>query len=243
MNTITRILSLSALAAFAPPNDNGGDAAPGEAETAPAPANAGEKKRKAVSERIVLDAKGEEADTYVGAFGARYKSLSEEGTVAEVNFKAPEAGLPEGVELLPQEMIEALAAFGWLTLAGNVTNTIRNGTPKADGPQTEKEALDAWLADLFAGNWTKASGEVEPGMGLLAEAVARTLSDNDKKDRTSPESIAKVKDWLAGLDKDARKKWRNDLRVKRHQSAITAERNAKRAEGVTGALPEAPEDI
>lgn len=241
MNTITRILPLSALATFAPPNDQGGEPAPADGGGDAAPA--AEKKRKAVSERIVLDAKGEEADTYSGAFGGRYKSLSEEGTIAEIYFKPLDENMPEGVDVLAPEMVYALAAFGWLTLAGNVTNTIRNGTPKADGPQTEKEALEAWLADLHAGNWTKASGEVEPGMGLLAEAVARTLSDNDKKDRTSPEAVAKVKGWLEGLDKDARKKWRNDLRVKRHQSAITAERNAKRAEGVTAALPEAPEDV
>jgi hypothetical protein len=213
-------------------------------ESAPAPASeAAKPKKQKVSDRIVLDASGEEADTYVGATGILYKSVSEPGTEARIYFKTPTAGLPDGVSPLPQDMIEALAAFGALTLAGNVTNVIRNGTPKADGPQTEKEALDAWLADLYAGNWTKASGEVEPGLGLLAEAVARTLSDNDKKDRTSPESIAKVKDWLAGLDKDARKKWRGDLRVKRHQTAIQNERATKNAANVTAALPDAPTDI
>jgi hypothetical protein len=227
------------------PNDNETPATTEAAATADAAATAKPKKQK-VSERIVLGADNTESDTYVGATGALYKSVSEKGADAVVYFKMPTSGLPEGAEppkLLPTEMVEALAAFGFLTLAGNVTNVIRNGTPKADGPQTEADALAAWLEDLFAGNWTKASGEVEPGMGLLAEAVARTLSDNDKKDRTSPEAIAKVKDWLAGLDKEARAKWRGDLRVKRHQTAIHNERAAKRAEGVTSALPDAPTDI
>ena len=216
--------------------------APATGEAAPA-ADA-KAKRKAVSERIVLDLAGEEADTYVNAAGVLYKSLSEAGTEARIWFDTPTAGLPEGAQTMPPEMVKALAAFGALTLAGNVTNVIRNGTPKADGPQTEREALDAWLADLYAGNWTKASGEVEPGIGLLAEAVARTLSDNDKKDRTAPEAIAKVKGWLEGLDKDARKTWRNDLRVKRHQTSIQAERAAKRAEGAGATpMPEAPADI
>lgn len=208
-------------------------------------AEPGEKKRGKVSNRIVLGPDREEADSYMGAYGAKYESLSEPGAIAEVLFKPLASNARDNDKLLPEEAIFALAAFGFTTLAGNVTNTIRNGTVKTGGPTTEKEALDEWLAELFAGNWTKTSGEVEPGLGLLAEAVARTLSDNDRKDRSSPESIAKVKDWLAGLDKDARKTWRNDLRVKRHQAAIQAERAAKRLESAAtpAPMPEAPADI
>lgn len=222
-------------------NDTDTSAAPATDSAPDAPAK---EKKKAVSKRIVLGPDRAESDTWTGAYGLRYESLSEPGAVAELIFRPFTSNGTENDKGLPEEMIYALAAFGGLTLAGNVTNVIRNGTPKADGPQTEREALEQWVADLMDGNWTKTSGEVEPGMGELAEAVARTLSDNDKKDRTSAESIAKVKDWLAGLDKDARAKWRGDLRVKRHQAAIRKEKaDARAANAPVAPLPDVPTDL
>ncbi len=218
MKYLSRTLPFAPLVAFAPPNDEAGSAPATETEAAPVPAK---DKRAKVSNRIVLDKDGEEADSYIDSYGFKYESLSEPGTLLEVLFKSLAEGKrgavegfdPSAEQLLPLESIYALAAFGGLTLAGNVTNTIRNGEPKADGPQTEREALEQWIADLMAGNWTKATGEIEPGLGLLAQAVARTLSENDKKDRTADEAVTKVKDWLTSLDKDARKKWRADVRV------------------------------
>lgn len=227
-----------------PPNDGPttDSAAP---DAAPAPAATAPTKRAKVSERVVLDAKREEADTYINATGFSYRSLSEPGTSLEVLFRPvdPDKAL-DSDKVLPMESIYALAAFGGLTLAGNVTNSIRNGEPKADGPQTEREALEAWISDLFDGNWTKATGEVEPGLGLLAAAVARTLTENDGKDRTSDEAIAKIKAWLSDVDKETRKKWRADKRVQRHSAAITAERKAAAAATSPATpLPEVPTDI
>lgn len=236
-NTLKNSLSLAASAMFSP-QDGAAEPAPAE-PTAPA-----EKKSSKVSNRIILGKDRKEADQYTDAYGFRYESLSEPGANCEAWFREPDGGFLESDKVLPADSIYALATAGALTYSGNATNTIRNGTPKADGPQTEKEALDQWLQNLMDGNWTKASGEIEPGMAELAEAVARTLSDNDKKDRSSDEALAKVKDYLSNLDKDARGKWRGDLRVKRHIAAIRKEKADKRAAAAPAApLPEISADL
>lgn len=202
--------------------------------SAPAPAAAAaEKKRAAVSKRVLLDATGKETDDYIGAGGFKYESLSEPGTSVTAMF--------EGEGALPMATIFGLAAFGGLTLAGNVTNTIRNGEPKADGPQTEREALEAWLRELVAGNWTRPTGEVEIGIGLLAEAVARHFTAKDGKTRDA-DAVAKILDWLKGLDKDTRKGWKQDPGVQVHMKRIQTERAEAKAAaaGAAGgmAMPE-----
>jgi hypothetical protein len=208
-------------------------------ETAEAPAAAKESKRKAVSKRILLDANGAETDDIIGAGGFRYESLSEPGTSITAMFS--------GEDALPQASILALAAFGGTTLAGNVTNTIRNGEPKAGGPQTEREALEAWLKELREGNWTRPTGEVDPGMGLLAQAVARhfdsvkPLASGEKRGETE---ISKIKDWLAGLDKETRAGWRKDPKVAAHIARINLEKKeAAAANAGEAATPDVPADL
>lgn len=206
---------------------------------AEAPATAKEPKRKAVSKRILLDANGAETDDYIGAGGFRYESLSEPGTAITAMFS--------GEDALPQASILALAAFGGTTLAGNVTNTIRNGEPKAGGPQTEREALDAWLKELRDGNWTRPTGEVDPGMGQLAAAVARhfdTVKPLPSGEARGEAEVAKIKDWLAGLDKETRAGWRKDPKVAAHIARINLERKeAAAANAGDTATPEVPADL
>ena len=138
-----------------------------------------------VSERIVLDESGDSQDSYLDAGGFCYHSLVDDYK-AEVLFSE-----------LPQSVVNGLAAFGALTLAGNTTNTVRNG--KNSRWTTEKDALDAWVADLRAGNWTSESGEVEAGAKLLAEAVARVKSQHDGQTR-GEDAIAKIEAWLLAHD-------------------------------------------
>lgn len=197
-------------------------------ETAPA-ATAEKKKKAKVSDRFWIDAEGKETNEVDNVVGFKYVSVSEPGALAEARFTGDGA--------LPTSVIYGLAAFGGLTLAGNVTNTIRNGEPKADGPQTEKEALEIWIKELLEGNWTRPTGEVDPGLGLLAQAVARHFDEvkplpDGAKRVGNDENMAKVMDWLKGLDKDARKGWRADPKVNAHLKRIQlekAEANAAKA--------------
>lgn len=162
-------------------------------------------KRGKVSDRIYLLADGTEADSPIEAKGAKYVSMTEEGALAEAYFEG------EGPNVLPIEAVHGLAAFGFLTLAGNQTNTVRNGDVKEGGPQTEKEALDRFMANLLAGNWTSVRGETEPGITLLAEAVARAKKAEDGKDR----DVKAVAAWLKDQDKEFKKKLRQRTVIKR----------------------------
>jgi len=162
-------------------------------------------KRGKVSDRIYLLADGSEADSPIEAKGAKYVSMTEPGAEVEAYFEG------DGPNVLPVEAIHGLAAFGFLTLAGNQTNTVRNGDVKEGGPQTEKEALDKFIGNLLAGNWTSVRGETEPGITLLAEAVARAKKAEDGKDR----EVRAVAEWLKTQDKEFKKKLRQRTVIKR----------------------------
>lgn len=187
----------------------------GATETATAAAGAPSKHAK--SKREILDANGAEQDDWAGAQGFRYTSLSDNHALT-VMFSD-----------LPDEIVRGLAAFGGLTLAGNVTNSVRNGERKGDGPATESEALNAWLENLRAGNWTSPRGEVEAGIGLLAEAAQRAYAKQGKN--IALEDItAKIKT----LDKDGKAKLRKDPKVKLAMLEIQTERAAKKAAEAEG---------
>ena len=184
---------------------------------------AAESSRGKVSNRIYIDAQGQEVDSPVEALGAKYESLTEAGAAAVALFEG------EGENVLPKEAVYGLAAFGFLTLAGNQTNTVRNGDPKEGQPQTEKEALDRFLANLLAGNWTSARGETEPGITLLAEAIARAKQAEDGKER----QVKDVAEWLKGQDKEFKKKLRARPAIKKMILAIQTERlEGKEDEGI-----------
>ena len=124
---------------------------------------------------------------------------------------------------LADPVVRALAAFGGLTLAGNVTNTVRNGENKG-GAETEKEALLAWIENLKAGNWLSAKGDMEAGIGLLAEAYTRAMV-KDGKSMTVESALEKLK----AADKEKRKATRANPKVKAALTAIIAERAAAKA--------------
>lgn len=169
------------------------------------------KQKVAVSKREVLNASGVAQDEWVDAMGFAYTSLAE-------NFK-----LDVLFTDLPDPIVRALAAFGGLTLAGNVTNTIRNSkTTPVDA--TEKAALTEWLDNLKAGNWSSERGEVEAGVGALAEAYVRAQA---KAGVTM--DLDKVAAGLKAAAKELRDTIRKDPRVKAELAAITAERAAAKA--------------
>ena len=91
--------------------------------TAATPATTADAKRLQVSKREVLDAAGAPQDEWIGGEGFSYTSLTENFTIKVMKKD------------LPATSWDALAVFGGLTLAGNTTNTVRNG--KSKGDQTE----------------------------------------------------------------------------------------------------------
>lgn len=188
-----------------------------ENETPAAEAATAAEKKRAVSKREVLDAAKAPQDDWTGAAGFRYTSLADDFAV-DVMF-----------DELPDEIVRGLAAFGGLTLAGNVTNTVRNGERKGDGPATEREALTAWLENLKAGNWTSPRGEVEAGTGLLAEAVQAAYAKKGKI-----VDLEVIKDKIKGLDKDGKATLRKDPGVKLAMLEIQTARAAKKAAEAAG---------
>lgn len=196
----------------APADETGSEAATVTETAAP-------KKRK-VSERTVLDQDGKAQDEWLDAWGFGYKSLAE-----DFDLKVMFTDLPDPV-------MRGLAAFGGVTLAGNTTNTVRNDPNKADDA-SEKEALIAWIENLKAGNWTSPRGEVEAGLGLLAEAYSKAMAKVGK-DISTEAALEKLK----AADKDKRKAVRTDSRVKAELTAILAERAKAKAAETEGELVE-----
>ena len=173
-------------------------------------------KSKAVSKREVLNEKGELQDDWIGAGGFRY-------TVLDGGFE-----LNVMWDELPVESQQALMAFGGLTLAGNTTNTVRNGENKGDAT-SEKDALLALIENLKAGNWTSPRGEVEAGVGLLAEAYVAAMGKTGIV-LDAVDVAAKLK----AADKDKRKAVRSDPRVALELKNIIASRAAAKAATATG---------
>lgn len=169
-------------------------------------------KKRAVSKREILAADGSVQDDWAGAAGIRYTSLADDFAL-DVMF-----------DELPEEIVYGLAAFGGLTLAGNVTNTVRNGERKGDGPSTEKEALLAWLENLKSGNWTSPRGEVEAGVGLLAEAVQRAYAKEGRD-----VAIETITEKLKAMSKEDKAAVRKKDAVKLAILEIQTERAAKKA--------------
>lgn len=194
------------IAAVYAPADVGADVAEAEAATA----KTAPKKQK-VSERVVLDGEGKAQDSWLDAYGFSYKSLGED---FELRCMFDE---------LPDPVARGLQAFGALTLAGNVTNTVRNGENKG-GEETEKGALLAWIENLKAGNWTSPRGETEAGINLLAEAYSRAMTGLGKE-LTVEAALEKLK--AAGKDKQ--KEIRGHSKVKVALTEILAERAKAKA--------------
>lgn len=153
--------------------------------------------RKKASDRMYLDAKGEEADSPIGCSGFSYKSVPEGWTKTFTwdDFDDPQ--------------IKGLAAFGALTLIGNQTNRVRNGQVKEGGPTTELEAVDQWLENLQQGNWVTAGGDVEAGVNLLARAFVEAYPELP----VVQQGIDAVKAKLQSVSKEALKKYRADARI------------------------------
>ena len=174
-------------------------------------------KKRAVSKREILAADGSTQDDWAGAAGIRYTSLAEDFPI-DVMF-----------DELPEDIVRGLAAFGGLTLAGNVTNSVRNGERKGEGPSTEREALLAWLENLKAGNWTSPRGEVEAGIGLLAESVQRMLEKSGKV-----VELETITEKIKGMSKEDKAKLKKDGKVKLAMLEIQTERAAKKVASAEG---------
>ena len=174
-------------------------------------------KKRAVSKREILAADGSTQDDWAGAAGIRYTSLAEDFPL-DVMF-----------DELPEDIVRGLAAFGGLTLAGNVTNSVRNGERKGEGPSTEREALLAWLENLKAGNWTSPRGEVEAGIGLLAESVQRMLEKSGKV-----VELETITEKIKAMSKEDKAKLKKDGKVKLAMLEIQTERAAKKVASAEG---------
>lgn len=169
------------------------------------------KTKQKVSEREVLGADRNPQEEYIGAAGFSYKTLVDDYNLVVM------------WEELPEDVVYGLAAFGGLTMAGNVTNTVRNGENKS-GATTEKEALIAWYENLKAGDWSKPTGELEAGLTLLAEAYVRARAEQgDTVDFEA--TLTKLK----AADKDKRKAVRSDPQVAKAVASIQLERKAAKA--------------
>ena len=188
-------------------------------ENETAAANSEKAPRNQVSKREVLDAQGSPQDEWIDAYGFSYTSLTE-------NYEARLM-----FEELPDAVVRALAAFGGLTLAGNTTNTVRNGKSKGDA--TEKSELIAWIENLKAGNWSNPRGEVEAGLSMLSQAYAVVM---EKAGAPITPEIAMEK--LKAATKEKRAEVRKHPQVKAELARMIAERAAQNAAGATpAALP------
>jgi len=169
-------------------------------------------KKQAVSKRDVLNASGAPQDEWIGAEGFAYTILK---NAFELKVMFNE---------LPDAVRNALAAFGGLTLAGNTTNTVRNGVLKGtDTSEAEKEALVAWLENLKAGNWTTPRGEVQAGLNTLAEAYVRA-----KAAEGVTLELEATLEKLKAASEELRGSIRKSTPVKAALAAIAAERAAAR---------------
>jgi hypothetical protein len=199
------------------------------------------KTRDTVSKREYIVAGGAVADSPLDASGFSYTVLDSAknrngGKVTEHQLMLSDFGLTEEEVLALPEQIRGLACFGIGTLAGNATNTIRNGTIKSDGPQTEDDALIAWWNNLKEGNWTSPRGEVEAGVTLAAEAYFRALQGKgitafaDGTELSLEEVIVRYK----AADKEKRKAIRSDNAYQVALKEIQLERAKKAAAAGTG---------
>ena len=189
-----------------------------DTEVSIVPAPTTQAKSTAVSKREVLGSDKTPQDDWIDAHGFKY-------TVLGNGFE-----LSASFDELPDEVMRGLAAFGGLTLAGNVTNTVRNGEIKGT-PDEEQAALLAWIENLKAGNWTSPRGEIEAGVGLLAEAYVAAMA----KAGTVLDLVA-TNTKLKAADKDKRKAVRSDPRVKLELNNILATRAAAKAASATGEI-------
>lgn len=109
------------------------------AETATTPAP-----RAKASERLFIDANGNEVDRIEQATGARYK-IPANGR--SFDMQLGEAGKPETM----------FAVFGYHTKLGNVANTIRNDKTEPGTPDDEADTLEEFVAGVAGGLWREPS--------------------------------------------------------------------------------------
>jgi hypothetical protein len=215
MKMISKMIPLATYAAEA---ETGAGAA--EAET-------DESKRIAVSKREYINEDGTEAETPMDCAGFAYTILNGKNNVNEGEiFK-----LVRLYDDVGEAERRAFYAFAGFTLAGNVTNQVRNGTAKANGPATEHDALTAWLENLDAGNWTSPRGELTAGLGSLAEAYVQAMA-KEGVELNESETLEKLK----AADADKRKAVRNDPRVRAVLTQIIAAKAAAKAAEAAGPI-------
>lgn len=184
-------------------------------------------KRLPVSKREFVLEDGTEAETPMDCAGFSYTILDSDNNVNDGNiFK-----LTRLYDDVNEAERRAFYAFAGFTLAGNVTNQVRNGTAKSGGPETEQEALLAWLENLDAGNWTEPRGEVTAGLGSLSEAYVQAMAKEGVE-----LDLAETLEKLKAANADKRKAVRNDPRVKAVLTQIIAAKAATKAASAAGPI-------
>lgn len=148
--------------------------------------------RAKASERLFIDADGNEVDKIELATGARYV-IPANGRSFDVQIG--EAGKPATM----------LGIFGALTKFGNVANTIRNDKTDPGSPDDEADAIADFMESIASGQWREPS---EGGRGpkyddaVLADVLVQ-LAEKDGKPGRDPAT------YLARLQSD--KKFRAQI--------------------------------
>lgn len=140
--------------------------------------------RQKASERLFIDADGNEVDKIELATGARY--------VIPANGKSFDMQLGKAGD--PNTMF---AVFGYHTKLGNVANTIRNDKTAPGRPDDEADAIEEFLESVSGGAWREPS---EGGRGpkyddsILAAVLCDIAHKQGKTDRTPDMMLEKLKD-------------------------------------------------
>lgn len=130
-------------------------------------------RRAKASERIMLDATGDDTSNPIECHKAIYK-IPANGHGLEYVFGTNPS------------MDRAFAVFGFHTKIGNVANTVRNDKTDPGTPDDEASAIDDFFASLANGQWREPGEGVARGPkyddGVLAAVIVQLLGDKAKGD-------------------------------------------------------------
>jgi hypothetical protein len=156
------------------------------------------------------------AQSASGRIAVARKDFDAETGTLEVSFADGET---RNVKLtdLPQGILTQLAGHGLSQKLGDSYASVKGDVGAA------KTKFDATLAELLAGNWSKARGEGEARVTELADAIARFKGCTPQ---AAMVAIGKATD-------DQVKSWKNAPKIKALIATIKAEKAQARAEKAT----------